>query len=310
MLEIKLLCNINKKCYKKKITSLFQIVVSFLIACLLNVVCSQINEDLSYTKYRFGFENADPGHHTRLEESDAAGHVSGMYSYVDPNGVLRTVRYNSAPGIGYQVYGDGITRFGSETMPAILEKYSTPVPVEYTKSDAELIASGGSPSQNLQIVEAKPDEEFANTATPLQNLQVVNANSNEEISSSGVDSLNFQVMEAKFDEERPASGSIPTLESVVMGDDITNDTQLTFVDVTNSSSAETDNSTFVEDKMIPENTGSLPPSNPVFVNHNRLFPYLFPFSSYNFPLNSLPYVYALPHAFTYNVLAPHYQLIL
>lgn len=281
--------------------------ISLITACLLNAVCSQINEDLSYTKYKFGFENADTGHHTRLEESDAAGHVSGMYSFVDPNGVLRTVRYNSAPGVGYQAYGDGMTRFGPETMPAILEKYSTPAPMEYTKSDAELIASGGSTSQNLQKLEAKPDEEFTNAVTPLHG---VNSNSNEEISSSGFDSRNFQAMEAKFEEERSGSGSTPSIESVEMVDDITNDTHLSFVDVANPSSVEVDNFTIVEDKIIPENVGSLLPSNPVLVNHNRLFPYLFPFSSYNLPLNSLPYVYAIPHAFTYNVLAPHYQLIL
>ncbi|GIY88802.1 hypothetical protein CEXT_438661 [Caerostris extrusa] len=39
-----------------------------------------------------------------------------MYSYLDPNGILRVVRYNAAPGTGYQAFGEGIPQIGSASL--------------------------------------------------------------------------------------------------------------------------------------------------------------------------------------------------
>ncbi|XP_035214130.1 adult-specific rigid cuticular protein 11.9-like [Stegodyphus dumicola] len=54
--------------------------------------------------YNFGYATGDAGGHSRVE-SGTAGNVAGSYSYVDPNGDLRTVQYTAGPG-GYQASGD------------------------------------------------------------------------------------------------------------------------------------------------------------------------------------------------------------
>ncbi|MCF6818976.1 chitin-binding domain-containing protein, partial [Corynebacterium parakroppenstedtii] len=59
--------------------------------------------------YNFGYATGDAGGHSRVE-SGSAGAVSGSYSYVDPNGDLRTVQYTAGPQ-GFQASGDtGVDR--------------------------------------------------------------------------------------------------------------------------------------------------------------------------------------------------------
>jgi len=59
--------------------------------------------------YNFGYATGDAGGHSRVESGNG-GTVSGSYSYVDPNGDLRTVQYSAGPG-GYQASGDiGVDR--------------------------------------------------------------------------------------------------------------------------------------------------------------------------------------------------------
>lgn len=59
-----------------------------------------------YPGYSFKFNIEDKGSHAREEESSFEGHVTGKYSYVDPNGNLRVIRYNSTPENGFVAYGD------------------------------------------------------------------------------------------------------------------------------------------------------------------------------------------------------------
>ena len=59
-----------------------------------------------YPGYNFKFNIQDKGYHTREEESSIEGHVTGKYSYMDPNGNLRVIRYNSTPENGFVAYGD------------------------------------------------------------------------------------------------------------------------------------------------------------------------------------------------------------
>ncbi|GFR18486.1 adult-specific rigid cuticular protein 11.9 [Trichonephila clavata] len=59
--------------------------------------------------YNFGYATGDVGGHSRVE-SGSGNSVSGSYSYVDPNGDLRTVQYTAGPG-GFQASGDtGVDR--------------------------------------------------------------------------------------------------------------------------------------------------------------------------------------------------------
>lgn len=59
--------------------------------------------------YNFGYATGDAGGHSRVESGNG-GTVSGSYSYVDPNGDLRTVQYTAGPQ-GFQAAGDtGVDR--------------------------------------------------------------------------------------------------------------------------------------------------------------------------------------------------------
>lgn len=52
------------------------------------------------------FNIEDNVYHRRKEESVAKGHVTGEYSYMDPEGIIRVIKYNSTPETGFQAYGD------------------------------------------------------------------------------------------------------------------------------------------------------------------------------------------------------------
>ncbi|GBO19942.1 hypothetical protein AVEN_246482-1 [Araneus ventricosus] len=90
-----------------------KILFSVLMAYLVVAAVSESSLKEVFSKYKFHYKTGDSGEHTRTEESDESGRVIGMYSYKDPNGVLRTVRYNAAPELGYQAYGEGFPQFGN-----------------------------------------------------------------------------------------------------------------------------------------------------------------------------------------------------
>ncbi|GFQ74406.1 uncharacterized protein TNCT_186741 [Trichonephila clavata] len=90
------------------------ILISALLACMVMLTSCEYDSINIFPKYKFQFKTGDDGDHTRAEESDTTGQVTGMYSYVDPNGILRTIRYKAAPGTGYQAFGEGILQIGSD----------------------------------------------------------------------------------------------------------------------------------------------------------------------------------------------------
>lgn len=90
---------------KKLFTSFLQV---YAIISLVFVAqsLSQFLPRPEYPGYSFKFNIEDKGSHAREEESSTEGHVTGKYSYVDPNGNLRVIRYNSTPENGFLAYGD------------------------------------------------------------------------------------------------------------------------------------------------------------------------------------------------------------
>ncbi|MCL4113267.1 UNVERIFIED_CONTAM: hypothetical protein GTU68_018205, partial [Idotea baltica] len=56
----------------------------------------------------YGFNFQSEGH-SRNEQSDSDGTVTGSYSYVDENGVTRSFTYKAGKGIGFVIKGDGLT---------------------------------------------------------------------------------------------------------------------------------------------------------------------------------------------------------
>ncbi|GIY66046.1 uncharacterized protein CDAR_454451 [Caerostris darwini] len=212
-----------------------KIFATILVMCIVAAARSQTD---AYTKYKFHFKTGDTGEHTRAEESNATGHVSGMYSYLDPNGILRVVRYSAAPGIGYQAFGEGIPQIGS----ASLEEHKPD-----TRSLPKFKSEPETSKENISIVPQVKDNEISNAeGSPTQDL----------LSSASV----FQ------------------------------------------------NSTTTESN-VPES--STEPSSMSSVDHSKILPILFPFGAYRSLLvPSRSVLYTIPHALTYNMIAPSYPFVL
>ncbi|XP_054708840.1 adult-specific rigid cuticular protein 11.9-like [Uloborus diversus] len=80
--------------------------MKFLVLSLLFGVamCAEIGMNQAGDSYNFHYAAGDAGGHRRAE----SGHgktVTGSYSYVDPNGHLRTVSYTAGPD-GFKPSGD------------------------------------------------------------------------------------------------------------------------------------------------------------------------------------------------------------
>ncbi|XP_054710042.1 adult-specific rigid cuticular protein 11.9-like [Uloborus diversus] len=83
----------------------------FLVPLLFatGALAANMGMSLHGNAYNFGYATGDAGGHSRAE-SGSGGTVQGSYSYVDPNGDLRTVQYTAGPG-GYHASGDtGVDR--------------------------------------------------------------------------------------------------------------------------------------------------------------------------------------------------------
>ncbi|XP_076315341.1 uncharacterized protein LOC143227875 [Tachypleus tridentatus] len=72
----------------------------FFAACMAEML---LNFDPE--KGTFMYATGDEGKHTRDETRESDGSVTGMYSYIDPNGNLRQVRYRAGPK-GFKPEGD------------------------------------------------------------------------------------------------------------------------------------------------------------------------------------------------------------
>ncbi|PRD23187.1 UNVERIFIED_CONTAM: Adult-specific rigid cuticular protein 11.9 [Trichonephila clavipes] len=91
-------------CYKQAETT-------FLVPLFLasTAMAANMGMNIAGGAYNFGYATGDAGGHSRVE-SGSGNSVSGSYSYVDPNGDLRTVQYTAGPG-GFQASGDtGVDR--------------------------------------------------------------------------------------------------------------------------------------------------------------------------------------------------------
>lgn len=78
--------------------------------------------------YNYNFATQDAGAHTR-SETGSNGIVSGSYSYIDPNGDLRSVQYNAGPN-GFQPTGDiGVDRRTAALAPKAPQAPAPYVPV-------------------------------------------------------------------------------------------------------------------------------------------------------------------------------------
>ncbi|KAL7640968.1 UNVERIFIED_CONTAM: hypothetical protein RMT77_008105 [Armadillidium vulgare] len=76
----------------------------------------------SDASYGFRFDSAD---HSRNEQSDSDGTVTGSYSYVDENGVRRSFTYRAGKGIGFVIEGDGLTQDVGSIATHVQPKIST-----------------------------------------------------------------------------------------------------------------------------------------------------------------------------------------
>ncbi|CAM1297649.1 Uncharacterised protein g1888 [Pycnogonum litorale] len=57
--------------------------------------------------YRFGYDTGKGyNHQSRYEERDGYGNVRGYYTYYDPKGNKKTVRYTSSDKGGFSASGD------------------------------------------------------------------------------------------------------------------------------------------------------------------------------------------------------------
>ncbi|GFT27398.1 uncharacterized protein TNCV_1275251 [Trichonephila clavipes] len=206
-----------------------------------------------FPKYKFQFKTGDDGDHTRAEESDTTGQVTGMYSYVDPNGILRTIRYKAAPGTGYQAYGEGILQIGSD--------FTT-----HNSWDGTYILGHNNESD-------AQDETKSSNDTVQQDIE---PQASEKIAA--------ETFEEPV-EELPA-GELPSVSLVALND--------TMNELKSASGNSSDDS-----------------STSFYVNQNRNIPLIFPYGPYHpIFIHSGSDLRTIPHAFTYNLLAPRYQFIL
>ncbi|GFT86261.1 uncharacterized protein NPIL_540091 [Nephila pilipes] len=215
------------------------IFVSILVACLVMLTSCESDSNNMYPKYKFQFKTGDDGDHTRAEESDTTGRVTGMYSYLDPNGILRTIRYNAAPGTGYQAYGDGILQIGSDITNSV---------------DSNSIFSRN------------------NETNVVDDLKSSNDTVQQDIESQTSESVAT---------ESPAA----------------------------EVSSEAHNDSENESKSAPGNSSD-DSSTSFNINRNRIVPLIFPYGPYHpILIRSGSVLHAIPHAFTYNLVAPRYQSI-
>ncbi|GFQ70654.1 adult-specific rigid cuticular protein 12.6 [Trichonephila clavata] len=77
------------------------IVLSLLFAVAMS---AEVGMNQAGDAYNFHYAAGDAGGHRR-DESGHGGTVSGSYSYIDPNGHLRTVSYTAGPD-GFKATGD------------------------------------------------------------------------------------------------------------------------------------------------------------------------------------------------------------
>ncbi|UYV79212.1 hypothetical protein LAZ67_17001536 [Cordylochernes scorpioides] len=91
--------------------------------------------------YAFGFATGDLGGHSRSESGTGDGTVSGKYSYVDPNGNLRTVSYRAGPGIGFQPSGDiSVDRVTAQQAAALAAQAPRAAPAAQVNAPPNLLA--------------------------------------------------------------------------------------------------------------------------------------------------------------------------
>lgn len=72
----------------------FQEILALSLCCLVIVYSAPTPEDEAPHPYSFAFEEKDVNFTiARKEEMDATGVVTGSYSYIDKDGLFRTVNY-------------------------------------------------------------------------------------------------------------------------------------------------------------------------------------------------------------------------
>ncbi|XP_076372010.1 adult-specific rigid cuticular protein 11.9-like [Tachypleus tridentatus] len=75
------------------------VILSLLFAACTAEIILNIDPD------KFMYKTGDEGDHAREEQIGTDGTIQGKYSYIDPNGNLREVRYTAGPG-GFKPEGD------------------------------------------------------------------------------------------------------------------------------------------------------------------------------------------------------------
>ncbi|KAF8783490.1 Adult-specific rigid cuticular protein 12.4 like protein [Argiope bruennichi] len=238
-----------------------------------------------FSKYKFHFKTGDTGEHTRTEESDETGRVIGMYSYKDPSGVLRTVRYRADPDLGYQAYGEGFPQFGD--VP--LEYYNNVTPTNLLV--AQLNTEGRNNESISEDFEAQ--ESVVSTVTDSQSV-ISPVTDSQSVVSTATDSQS--VVSTATDSQSVIStvtdSSIDYITSISLGPK-------------SLSEIESETATKVKESFTEAPTVS--PD----MNNNKLVPVLLPYGSFHkILIHSGHLYYPVPHALAYSLVPPNYQMVL
>ncbi|XP_071036489.1 uncharacterized protein [Parasteatoda tepidariorum] len=166
---------------------LFEMKVLF--ACLLILGLSKFGyseTETVYNKYKFAFNTGDTGAHSRSEVSNAPGHVTGKYQYKDPSGILRTIRYRSAPETGFQAFGDIIPQFLSkyELKPSLRKQdlgNSNENIMEFVKNEPQVSTTAYEESQSDAESTLKPQSVPVFTVQESLSVPVYTVQENESV---------------------------------------------------------------------------------------------------------------------------------
>ncbi|GFQ74005.1 hypothetical protein TNCT_86351 [Trichonephila clavata] len=239
-----------------------------------------------YNGYQYRINSGDAEHLRMIYESRPSGGVNGIYSYLDPS-VLRTLRYNSIPGEGYQAFGEGIPQFHFVPSHALNFGYhqerSSPHLETNIRNQTNLDNLEQQPSKVSEIVVSSNESEYRD---PTNDGQRNYSNAIED--TKGRDSKSLEDSGALENEiSNVANPLIKVLES---------NTSLLM------------NSTMNNYESLKQNS-KRHLATAFIINHSQLFPYWHPYSSYSFIGNSNSNLYLAPNPFTYGFIPYHYQLI-